>query len=925
MPAYERLNTSGFLFTQTKVAVNILSGDFGDGFAPPSAVIGNPSGLRGWTIRIDALPDSNIVPLIEGKTRADYLWDFFVASKAAGNKPFWVEDPKTDLFYLASFTDDEISYEILCSKVYSTGLTLRQRRVSGQVSPIDSAVPDFVARWKSDEGVYTDAEGTIPAAAHRDRVRAWRDTVNGALLATNSSHAGGYLELASYVGGKGAVRFERVIGSIRSGLTSALVALGLSKTSYTVAIRWIPLDGQPGALISPDDNNGTFLYLTQDYIRLHYQSYVKSGGAVNILDWLSPEIFPDTGSNGVAETVIWRQGAFQIRLNAQALSEATAAAPDAGSAVGITVGDGWSGGGYGSRVDVLELRIYDRELSDSETATVIAEMGAIAAPARRFDLSKPLLIVDGNSLATNFGTGILFPWPALMQVQATGAHIVNHAIAGATTAEGGTNLTATFNDRFGDILAGPYPAVIVIMQELTNDLFINGGDGSAPVANLRAYALAIKGANPDAKICVATMLPNVHLVDAGLETARLNANAGLRAYFSGTPAATGVYSGLDPTADGMDFMIDLTVDADVGDPGDYTDTDFYADGAHLTAAGHERVYPYFAAAAELCGLVFDGTPPSLIAAEFAGDSTTLTLTFDEPVSPVSNPTLSLSGGGATASYSSGAGTSALVYTASRTIASGETGILDMASGAVIDAASNPIAAISGFALTELEYPGTLSPQGWWTAGPATTYTDDAGTVQAADGEAVANVLDRSGNNHPWTQTSSGSRPVLTLSGGLYRLRFDGSDDFMAFDGAALSGLTAAEIWVVLRKTSSGDMGLWDVGNSGAADYYDFSANIYDSFGSNARRNYSHGVDLTQMHVYRVAANGSGRTVWLDSVQLGTDGTNTVAWKSSPKIGRNNLLTYGAQDWCEVVLFDRLLSSGERSAMLAWAQAKWGTP
>jgi len=149
--SYDRLITDGFLFTQTGVKFSILSADFGDGLEAAATI---DSGLRRWTIKIDVLPDSaSQVPLVDGQTRSEYLWNFFCASKQSGNYPFFIEDPKDGQFYLACFVDDELSYEVLCAKIYSTGLQLRQRRVRDQVSPIPSYpiidvpgdVPDYGA------------------------------------------------------------------------------------------------------------------------------------------------------------------------------------------------------------------------------------------------------------------------------------------------------------------------------------------------------------------------------------------------------------------------------------------------------------------------------------------------------------------------------------------------------------------------------------------------------------------------------------------------------------------------------------------------------------------------------------------------------------------------------------------------------------
>lgn len=134
---YEQLNQSGFLFTSTAVAINLAKADCGDGYAPAAVLIGDPAGLRTWSVKIGVLPDSEFqTPKIGAETRAEYLWNFFMANKAGGNAPFWIQDPKDDQFYLAEFVDDELSYEILCSKFYSTGLQLRQRRAADQATPV---------------------------------------------------------------------------------------------------------------------------------------------------------------------------------------------------------------------------------------------------------------------------------------------------------------------------------------------------------------------------------------------------------------------------------------------------------------------------------------------------------------------------------------------------------------------------------------------------------------------------------------------------------------------------------------------------------------------------------------------------------------------------------------------------------------------
>jgi hypothetical protein len=173
--SFETLSNAGFLFTDTDIVMNLLTADFGDGYEAAS-VIGDLRGLRTWTVKIDALPDNfdylghnpatavlglllesgspvlletgvpvelggivspvSDVEIPTGETRAEYLWQFFLRSKAAGNQPFWIWDVKTNKSYLVSFTEHRLSYQIFCAQVYGAGLQLKQRRVRSIVSPI---------------------------------------------------------------------------------------------------------------------------------------------------------------------------------------------------------------------------------------------------------------------------------------------------------------------------------------------------------------------------------------------------------------------------------------------------------------------------------------------------------------------------------------------------------------------------------------------------------------------------------------------------------------------------------------------------------------------------------------------------------------------------------------------------------------------
>lgn len=132
MSDYELLNTTGFHFAECSVSVALLTADFGDGYGD-AALAGSAEGLRAWQVEIELLPDLEEYPIysydLAGETRAKYLYNFFLRSKAAGNKPFILRDPSDGQDYFAEFVDHTLTRSQFTSKLFSASLSLRQRRV----------------------------------------------------------------------------------------------------------------------------------------------------------------------------------------------------------------------------------------------------------------------------------------------------------------------------------------------------------------------------------------------------------------------------------------------------------------------------------------------------------------------------------------------------------------------------------------------------------------------------------------------------------------------------------------------------------------------------------------------------------------------------------------------------------------------------
>jgi hypothetical protein len=140
----ERLNTEGFLFEDTSIGGSNLRANYGDGYGE-GAVIGSPAGLRGWKVKIGVLPHTEDYSINAGEhglqTRALYLWRFYERHNVANAfKPFWMRDPFLLQDFLVEIAEERLSYAMLCRLAYSTGLTLRQRRVHGVESPSDPIV-----------------------------------------------------------------------------------------------------------------------------------------------------------------------------------------------------------------------------------------------------------------------------------------------------------------------------------------------------------------------------------------------------------------------------------------------------------------------------------------------------------------------------------------------------------------------------------------------------------------------------------------------------------------------------------------------------------------------------------------------------------------------------------------------------------------
>lgn len=120
----------------------------------------------------------------------------------------------------------------------------------------------------------------------------------------------------------------------------------------------------------------------------------------------------------------------------------------------------------------------------------------------------------------------------------------------------------------------------------TNDMALNGASSATIFANIKVYANARKAVGW--KVIVISMLPRQN--NAGFETTRTGVNTLLRADSASSTADPMVFTG----ASYCDALIDVGVDANIGQFTSPSNATYYTDTIHMTNAG----YAILAAAAK---------------------------------------------------------------------------------------------------------------------------------------------------------------------------------------------------------------------------------------------------------------------------------------------------------------------------------------
>ena len=227
---------------------------------------------------------------------------------------------------------------------------------------------------------------------------------------------------------------------------------------------------------------------------------------------------------------------------------------------------------------------------------------------------------------------------------------------------------------------------------------------------------------------------------------------------------------------------------------------------------------------------------------------------------------------------------------------------------------------------------------WLDASDDTTITKDASNF-------VSQWDDKSGNGNNMAQATSANQPVWTQGSisGKSVIRFDGTDDNMSVQTNAFSGDQEYTVFAIFKADAFGGpfnltRTMWSigVGGGGSRGQSIFSLNK----GTNVEVNRlgawttfatSLVLDTPTMATVRYDAGGGTDELWIDSVAQAVSSSSAGTYLFNNGIFRLGITTvtnnpaYYSGDLGEIILFNRALTTQERTDIENYLNDKWITP
>ena len=212
--------------------------------------------------------------------------------------------------------------------------------------------------------------------------------------------------------------------------------------------------------------------------------------------------------------------------------------------------------------------------------------------------------------------------------------------------------------------------------------------------------------------------------------------------------------------------------------------------------------------------------------------------------------------------------------------------------------------------------------------------NDAGTFTFGTGSAVATWGDKSGNANHVTQATSGNRPTVQTAvlDSKDVVRFaQGSNQFLAKSSLTNGpGNAACTMAVVLKLTATISLeAVWDISDTTNTN----RTLLFSNSGGNMQMKSQNGspaleafTDTTSFHVWSGTSTTTLRRLWRN----GTQKTDSSATAQASVVGTNLRVGFLFQDVqslngdiAELVLYNTVLSTGDRQKLEGYLAHKWG--
>lgn len=117
----------------------VINNGLTDGYRA-SVQTGFDKGVKSWKLTLPTLASLAIdMPTVQGPngetvSREAYIRGLYAYNQTTG-KPFVYQDPQSSVYYFVDFADENLSMRRMKVKLFTTGITLIQRRLAGVTLP----------------------------------------------------------------------------------------------------------------------------------------------------------------------------------------------------------------------------------------------------------------------------------------------------------------------------------------------------------------------------------------------------------------------------------------------------------------------------------------------------------------------------------------------------------------------------------------------------------------------------------------------------------------------------------------------------------------------------------------------------------------------------------------------------------------------